>query len=196
LPENQSDNVIQSASKRSQSDCLASDNCVAEKRAVKFSIRSLVWVLAACGLAIFFSPITTANIVGPTGPPVIIEDPLRSSATFTFSDDSEISANSANGHFRLVGLHLNEVIDVTVLFPAGWENASLAIQPLDGGILTSPANTSIAEDGTASLRFQAGNLPGLYRIALISAGGHSILQFWVNDPGNQQVDPPVQNPGH
>jgi hypothetical protein len=162
---------------------------------VKISIRSLR-VLAACGLAILFSPITTARAVPPVRPPVIIQDPLRSSATFTFSDASEISANSANGRFRLVGLHLNEVIDVTVRFPDGWQNASLAIQPLDGGILSSPANTSVAEDGTASLRFQAGNLPGLYRIALISAGRHSILQFWVTDPANPQANLPVVNPGH
>jgi len=177
---------------------------------VKFSIRSLLQIFAIC-LALLDTPCIAAVILPPppppdTTPPVIIgtDEPtptptpavVRPTATVNFSDSTQISTSDLSGRFRLVGVHLNEVINIIVRFPAGWANAPLAIQSLDGGYLSSAANTAVAADGAVSLCFQAGNSPGLYRVALIGAGGRSMLQFWVPDANNPQANRPVVNPGH
>jgi hypothetical protein len=140
-------------------------------------------------------PIVVTDEPTPTPTPAAV-DP-RPSATFTFSDATQIKTHGTRGRFRLVGLHLNEVVNIVVQFPTQWANTPLTLQALDGGNLSAqPANAVIAADGTVSFQFQAGNQPGLYRVAVIGAGGNSTLSFWAVDPATSQANPAVVNPSH
>lgn len=130
----------------------------------------------------------------PTVPPA---PDLRPSATFTFSDGTQITTQTTTGRFRLVGLHANETVDIALQFPAGVPGTSLMAQPLDGGTILSfsIANGTVASRGLALMRFQAGSQPGLYRVHIPGLGA-PLLQFWVADPDNPSRNLPVLNPGH
>ena len=175
---------------------------------MKSSIRSLLHVLAI-SLILLLAPRLMAMILPPPLPPastppvgIVIDEPtpqtaVRTTATISFADATQVCAHSIDGRFRLVGMHLNEVVTVVVQFPAGWATALLAIQALDGGhVFPQTAQTVIAAGGITSFQFQAGNQPGLYRISMIGAGGSSTLNFWVADPANSQANRPVANPSH
>jgi hypothetical protein len=105
------------------------------------------------------------------------------SATFTFADAKRIKTQSRTGRFQLVGLYLNETVDIAVQFPA-MPSGSAPAQPLDGGNIISFSLNPVGAGGLAVIRFQAGNRPGLYRVLLSGLGGSALLQFWVSDPNN------------
>lgn len=175
------------------------------------SLRFFVQIFAIC-FTVLEAPriIARPPIILPpqTPPPVVVTDEAtptptpaavdpRPSATFTFSDATQIKTHSTRGRFRLVGLHLNEVVNIVVQFPAQWANTPLTLQALDGGNLSAqPANAVIAADGTASFQFQAGNQTGIYRVSIIGAGDNSTLSFWAVDPATSQANPAVMNPSH
>lgn len=99
--------------------------------------------------------------------------------------------------FRVAGIRPHETIDIKLQFSSEWAGTPLVLQALDGGnVSATPKNAVIAEDGTASFRFQAGDQPGLYRVSIIGAAGGSTLKFWIADPKNPKANPPVLNPGH
>lgn len=79
---------------------------------------------------------------------------------------------------------------------AAWNGQPVAIQALDGGTILSvsqPSNTN----AVASIGFQGGAKPGLYRIVVTGTGPPAVLQFWIRNtvkPGAYR--PPVLNPTH
>jgi hypothetical protein len=127
-------------------------------------------------------------------PPTSID--LRPSATFTFADATQIKTQSTAGRFRLVGLHLSEAVDIALEFPAVLLSSSVTAQSLDGGTIISFSKSPGGAGSLASMRFRAGARPGLYRVLVPGLGGYALLQFWVADPNNPKVKPPVLNPGH
>ena len=175
---------------------------------MKSSIRSLPQILAIC-LVFLLTPrvgavrplppeplpsITPAPVDEPTPPP---QTDVLTTATIYFGDTTQVSVQSVNGWFQLVGLRLNEAVNVVLQFPVGWDGTAVALQRLDGGIVSAqPAQTTIASDGTASFQFQVGNQPGLYRISITGARQTSILSFGAIDPANLKAKPPVANASH
>ena len=127
-------------------------------------------------------------------PPVPVD--LGPSATITFADARQIKVRNKTGRFRLVGLHLNETVDIAVQFSAVLPSSSALAQALDGGKILSFSINSGGVSGLASIRFQAGNQPGLYRIRVAGVGAPPLLQFWVADPNNPKANLPVLNPEH
>jgi hypothetical protein len=167
----------------------------------------------AISLILLLGPRIMARILPPPPPPdstppviIVTDEPtptptptpqpdVLATATIYFADATQVSVQSANGRFQLIGLHLNEAVSVVVQFPPGWGNTPVALQRLDGGNVSAQAGQiTIASDGTASFQFHVGNQPGLYRISMDGAGTSSMLSFWVIDPGNLQAKPPVANP--
>jgi hypothetical protein len=119
------------------------------------------------------------------------------SASISFANATEIKTRaSSSGRFQLVGLNPTEVIGIAVDFPVSLVSASITAQPLDGGKIIGPPKDLGKGMGTGSIRFQAGDEPGLYRVLITSARSRSMLQFWVADPKNPMNKPPVINPGH
>lgn len=104
-------------------------------------------------------------------------------------------ANSDGRAFELVGLEANDVVDVTVQFPADKAGHTIRIEPLDGGCVVS-ANDAVfvAADGTVNFRFQAGNSSGRYQISLHDGAEEIGLQFWVLDLVNPQNNPRTLTP--
>ena len=121
---------------------------------------------------------------------------LRPNATFTFGDGTQINSRSINGRFRLVGLHLGETVDIALDLPVVLLSSSATAQSLDGGEIISFSVDKTGVRGVASIRFQAGNQPGLYRVFVPGLGASALLQFWVADPNNPNANRPVLNPGH
>jgi len=73
--------------------------------------------------------------------------------------------------------------------------ATVAVRPLDGGEIIGSARVSVT-NGSASIGFQAGSQPGLYRVVVDGGGTTATLQFWVANPLNARANPPVLNPAH
>ena len=119
----------------------------------------------------------------PESPPSAITVRRTPSATFTFADAKRIKTQSRTGRFQLVGLYLNETVDIALQFPA-MPSSSAPAQPLDGGKIISFSLNPVGAGGLAVVRFQAGNRPGLYRVLLPGLGASALLQFWVSDPNN------------
>jgi hypothetical protein len=113
----------------------------------------------------------------------------RPTATFTFADAKKLKTRSRTGHFQLVGLHLNETVDIALQFPA-MPSSSAPAQPLDGGKIHSFSLNPAGTGGLAVIRFQAANRPGLYRVLLPGLGESALLQFWVADPNNPSTARP------
>jgi len=113
------------------------------------------------------------------------------SATVTFGSGSTIEMNSPRGRFPLVGLNAGDTVTIGLQI-SGSTATTVSAQSLDGGSVTN--NVPIASDGSASLQFQAGAGPGLYRISVNSGGATCALQFWVIDPNNSANTPPVLTP--
>ena len=128
-------------------------------------------------------------------PPAPVD--LRPSATFTFADATQIKARSSTGRFRLVGLHFTESVDIAVQFPAVPINSSATAQPLDGGRIVSFSISPAGTGSLASIRFQAGNQRGFYRVLVRGVGTPALLQFWVANPNSSSaINPILLNPNH
>ena len=171
-------------------------------------LRFLRPTLFACFSSLLILLATTVSALPPLpyptpSPPVPVVSPpvkvdSRPSATFTFTDATQIKTRSATGRFRLVSLHLNETVDVAVQLPAGVLGNSVTAQSLDGGKLISVSLSPTPTGGVASVRFQAGNRPGLYRVLVPGLGMSPQLKFWVANPSspNPRMAAVLLNPNH
>jgi hypothetical protein len=139
----------------------------------------------AAGLTV---PLPTAT------PPISVR--VFPSATFIFADHSQVQTQSTTGRFQLVGLHLSEAVDIALDVPAVLLSSAATAQSLDGGAIVSFSMNPGGSGTLASLRFQAGARPGLYRVLVPGLRGPGLLQFWVADLNNPKANPPVLNPGH
>lgn len=156
----------------------------------------LVWPNTAISTPSVLPPVIIPPAPAPTVAPAL-PSKAGPSATITFPGNAPFKTRSKSGLFRLAGIRSGEAVEIKLQFPIERANTPLVLQALDGGSLTAQPKTAvIAADGSASFRFQAGDQPGLYRVAVIAAGGNSTLKFWVADPKNPKANPPVLNPGH
>ncbi|MEN3369490.1 MAG: hypothetical protein V7609_1633 [Verrucomicrobiota bacterium] len=130
-------------------------------------------------------------------PAVVIAAAQPLTASIAFANATEIKTRaSSSGRFQLVGINPREVVDIAVDFPASLPSTSITAQSLDGGKIVGPPKDVGKGVGATSIRFQAGDQPGLYRVLITGARSRSILQFWVADPKNPMNKRPVINPGH
>ncbi|MEN3367884.1 MAG: hypothetical protein V7609_27 [Verrucomicrobiota bacterium] len=168
-------------------------------------------LLLACSFLLILStrPVSAQS---PTIPPIRPIPPLPAptvapavaiaaaqplTASISFANATEIKTRaSSSGRFQLVGLNSREVVRIAVDFPTTLASASITAQPLDGGKIVGPPRDVGKGAEAGSIRFQAGDQPGLYRVLITAGGSRSILQFWVADPNNPKAEPPVLNPRH
>lgn len=118
----------------------------------------------------------------------LADDATPVAASVTFSDASSVNITSKRGQFPLVAIGPKETISVSLQFVLAVDN-SLILQALDGG-KTSQPNVSVGTDGKASIAFESGIKPGIYRVSLNQGGTSTTLQFWVADPQNPELAPP------
>lgn len=118
-------------------------------------------------------------------------------ASISFANATEIKTRaSSSGPFQLVALNPREVVGIAVDFPTSLASASITAQPLDGGKIIGPPKDVGKGTEAGSIRFQAGDQPGLYRVLITGGRSRSMLQFWVADAKNPKAKPPVINPTH
>jgi hypothetical protein len=96
--------------------------------------------------------------------------------------------NSSTGTFQAVTVDASSTSDVALQFSTTMANKSVAIQPLDGGTLTSNS-TTIGTDGSLSFSFQVTDQPGVFRVVVIDPNADAdsphivaFVQFEVPSP--------------
>jgi hypothetical protein len=140
--------------------------------------------------------LTTTGI--PAAPPTAHQFrrlPTDATATIDFGNGEVATASCRRGNFERVGLRHDQVIDVSVQYPAAVAGKTIAVESLDGGqIIAAPKNLVVAGDGTIHFKFRVGHTPGVYQIALHNGARELGLQFWVHDDADPRNNPPVVNP--
>jgi hypothetical protein len=165
-------------------------------------IAGLLLIAAATSAAIIPAkgdPPTTFPPPIPSPPPVEISNNARVQprrlATVTLSDASIVLPRAAAGKFQLVAARPGELITVVVPFPPLALGPSAAISALDGGKLIGTSPVPIVH-GAATIHFQAGTQPGLYRVLVVGLGPAATVQFWVQDAQRPASSPWVLNASH
>jgi hypothetical protein len=135
------------------------------KRILLFSLLSVIFLWpGSC-------PIATAQ--EPEG---------ASSGQIILGDGEEIQEYSTRGKFAPLTVEALETNDVTLQFSTSLAGAPVIVQALDGGALSGSESTTIDGAGKASLQFQVGDQPGVYRVLVIAEGTVSMVQFEVPNP--------------
>ncbi len=100
-----------------------------------------------------------------------------------------------SGIFELIAVQPDQVVQVTIQYPASQALATVLAETLDGGSITFPAGGSVIDaQGTFSFTFQAGHDPGLNQVSLRQGLQELGLQFWVIDTQNPDNNPPTLDP--
>jgi hypothetical protein len=137
----------------------------------------------------------------PSPPPItILALPLprvqpRRLATVTLSDASVVVTRAAAGKFQMVAARPGELITVIVPFPPLALGTTAAVSALDGGKLIGTSPVPIIH-GAATIHFQAGSQPGLYRVLVLGLGPAATVQFWVQNAQRPATSPWVLNASH
>jgi len=114
---------------------------------------------------------------------------VRPALTISFADGGSVTFRTDRDLFHPVGVFPGETTSMQLVVPKNLANTHLSIGALDGGAVTE--DVIIGADGTASITFQAGTQPGLYRLLASAVGKTAMLQFWVFDAANPESNPPV-----
>jgi hypothetical protein len=137
----------------------------------------------------------------PSPPPIItlaVPPPRvqpRRLATVTLSDASVVVTRAAAGKFQMVAARPGELITVIVPFPPLALGTTAAVSALDGGKLIGTSPVPIIH-GAATIHFQAGSQPGLYRVLVLGLGPAATVQFWVQNAQRPATSPWVLNASH
>lgn len=166
-------------------------------RGILFGAGILITAVATTARAVDPSPPPPCPLCSPTPAPNISTD-SRPSATFAFGDATQVTTRSTTGRFRLVAMHPNETVVISLFVPRIALRSSPSPVALDGGKILSVSTSSLATGGLILISFQAGNLPGLYRVLVPGLGPQARLQFWVENSANPNVamKAMVLNPNH
>jgi hypothetical protein len=140
----------------------------------------------------FPPPIPTPPSVGNFRTPRV--QPRRL-ATVTLSDASIVVTRAAAGKFQMVAARPGELITVIVPFPPLALGTTAAVSALDGGKLIGTSPVPIIH-GAATIHFQAGSQPGLYRVLVLGLGPAATVQFWVQNAQRPATSPWVLNASH
>lgn len=110
--------------------------------------------------------------------------------TITFPGAVPIKTRGSGRHFPLVGARPHQSIEIKLQFSPAFANTPVVAQALDGGSVRPASQTAaLAGDGSVSLRFQAAEPPGLYRVLVNAGGTTSVLRFWVQNPNSREPAP-------
>lgn len=116
------------------------------------------------------------------------------------ADESlSVTVTSASGaarhplHFRglvdRVGLAPGQTVSLDLVFPGRAAGTAVTASALDGGVLSGHENLATSAKGAVQFSYQAGSLPGRYRMAAEIAGEEYILEFYVVDLNNAGNNP-------
>jgi hypothetical protein len=139
----------------------------------------------------------------PTPPPIgneislqpQVQQPHRIATITLLSDQSVVLTRAAATKFQLVAARPGETILIVVPMPVTALRRFAAVQALDGGKLIGPTPVPVI-NGVASIQFQVGTQPGLYRVLFLGLGPAATVQFWVQDIQRPATNPWAVNSSH
>ena len=112
----------------------------------------------------------------------------------------EVTIRSASGQERRplhhaglvdrVGLRPGQTVNVTLKFPGKSTGESVAIGTMDGGTLTGQQDLATSAAGLVQFTYQAGSIPGRYRVPVQIVGQEYWLEFYVLDTATPSNNPP------
>ena len=91
--------------------------------------------------------------------------------------------SSINGIVPMVMVRPNQVVPVTLQFPAAAAGTPVVVVPLDGGNIGG-GDPLLLPTGETMFTFSPGALPGRYRVEVRTPGEHHLLEFYVVDPAH------------
>jgi hypothetical protein len=93
--------------------------------------------------------------------------------------------------FEPLGLLPQQIVTITVAFPAELAGQFMIAEPLEGGTLTVPEDgLFIDSTGNVVFQFQAGNAFGACRVSVHQPDDSNFVQLWVVDPEHPENTPP------
>lgn len=109
---------------------------------------------------------------------------LASSAQITWQNQQVVTITSANGEFDPVTVNSQDAMNVQLQFPPTMAGVATIVEVMDGGVLGIDGNSvTIGDDGTLLFPFQVSDVPGLYRVLVISNDQTvAQVQFWLPNP--------------
>lgn len=117
--------------------------------------------------------------------------------SFSFEGGGSLKtkARGKHGRFELLEIQPHEKVEIDLQYPAALLSARVTAQSLDGGKLSLKTKDSfVPSSGLVSVRFQAGDQPGLYRLLVRAGETESTLKFWVLDEKDPKTNPPALRP--
>jgi hypothetical protein len=117
---------------------------------------------------------------------------LRSPTSVLINGNSgkSFAARQSKGRFDEVAIVPRQTVSITLSYSPTLAGQIMFAEPLDGGkIILVGRSLTIGADGTLSFNFQAGDIPGVYRVWVHQNDRGAQLYFWVRDTAN-----PANNP--
>ena len=112
-------------------------------------------------------------------------------AAVDYGNDAVFSPAKHGTDFDRLGLLPEQLLTITVQFPAELAGQLLIADPLDGGTVYAPEEgLFIGSDGNATFQFQAGASFGACRVAVHQPDDSNFLWFWIVDPEHPENTPP------
>jgi len=121
-------------------------------------------------------------------------DPVMGSIGIARAPLPEIKLFSNQGIFDLVGVNPDQLVQVTITYPALAVGRLITAEALDGGQVISATPLVVGPDQTIRFQFRAAHTPGFNHIALHNGARETGLQFWVLDAQHPERKPAVINP--
>jgi len=146
----------------------------------------------AVNRALFSSGVSAAP---PTAPGRLPAADLVTT-TIALNPGQSIALSSKRGSFALVGVRPDQLVQVTVKYPALKTARTITAEALDGGQVLKPGPMRVGLDGAIHFEFRAGRSPGINHVALHDRARELGLQFWVLDAQHPERNPVVVNPGN
>jgi hypothetical protein len=126
---------------------------------------------------------------------------LAAQSAGTADDAIEVTIKSGSGKERYplshdgfvdrIGLAPGQVVSVKLKFKGGTNGQALTVSSLDGGTVSGADSPSLSGNGTAHFDYEAGPVPGRYRLLVALDGGKEYwFEFYVLDLNNPQNNPP------
>jgi hypothetical protein len=101
---------------------------------------------------------------------------------------------SKQGIFDLVGVSPDQLVQVTVAYPALAVGRVITAEALDAGQIIAATTMVVGVDQAIHFQFRAAHTPGFNHIALHDGSRETGLQFWVLDAQHPERRPAIVNP--
>jgi len=114
-------------------------------------------------------------------------------AAVIINGESHNLRSNQRGNFGRVYIDATQKVNISLAYPPVAAEQPILMQAEDGGVLLNAKNKGVVgEDGvldanaSASINFQAGVQPGIYRVTILHGSDMKQIDFWVGPPPGVQ----------